>query len=132
VSLTNDETSVQVVFHNASDYPATNVTTQIEWVTTAQEIDWQTFQPKLAAPVSSGDVAPGLRIACKSSTGKKEYPTIFNRIEQGNYKAYVFGQVTYKDLQGNSYEPRFCAQWVPENDTFQECPANAFVAGEKP
>jgi hypothetical protein len=132
VSLINDETTVQVVFHNASDFPATNVTTQIAWISTNSEIDWPTFEPQFAAPTSSGDVAPELRIASTASTGKKEYPAIFDLIKQGSHKAYVFGEVRYRDLQGNSYEPRFCVQFVPENDTFQECPANAFVAGEKP
>src|SRR5262249_7066004 len=129
-SLINEEKEVQVVFLNSSDYPAIGTTTQILWFA-ADSVDFSMFEPSFALPSSSGNVAPRSRISCRSKTGKEDMPELFMKVKTGQTLAYIFGQVSYTDLDGNSYQSRFCSQWVPSTNEFIECPKSKFVEGQK-
>jgi hypothetical protein len=132
VQLSADETSVHVIFRNASIYPALAVTTVIQWAVLPSNFDISKFSPKLAAPTGTGDVSPNMSIKVSCSTGKKELPAAFADAKNGETKAYLFGKADYKDLNRKSYEPRFCVYWDPADNTFPRCSANEFVEGEKP
>jgi hypothetical protein len=131
IELIDNETLVQVAFVNSSDFPALEVSTQIEWIITEDKIDITNFEPKLSEPLSVGNVPPRGRIGTTAGTGKQDRPEMFERVKSGQGgAAYVMGQVTYRDLDDNEYRSRFCTQWIPVTNSFPECPKNKFVAGQ--
>lgn len=132
IRLVDDEGRVEVVFWNSSSQPAIDVTTQIQWAIGDLNFDVTIFEPSLAVPQSIGNVAPNGRLATHASTGKKEDPATFDQIKKGTKVAYIFVQVTYQDISGHSYQPRFCSTWLPETNAFRECPRGKFVSGQKP
>jgi membrane protein implicated in regulation of membrane protease activity len=128
----SDETEFRVVFKNSTSSPATDVTTQLLGVVFQSEPEWSRIEPRFPPPSSSGDVGGEMAIESPVSTGKKENPNLFNLTKNGTYKFVLFGEVTYRDLAGNTYQSRFCSIWNPQGDIFTTCPANRFVKGQKP
>jgi hypothetical protein len=134
IELAEDEQIVRVKFKNESDLPALEVTTQIQWVVFDAVQAITHFIPEFGDPGSSGNVAPRQEIACSARTGKADFPDSFTAAKEGKMAAYVFGQITYKDLDGRRYQPRFCAHWIPSGGAayFEECAPNDFTKGQIP
>jgi hypothetical protein len=128
----NEDNEFRVQFKNSSTFPATDVTTQLIGAAFQTEPDWSKVEPSFAPPTSNGDVGGGVTIESPVSSGKKEFPTLFDLAKNGTYKFVIFGQVSYRDLSGSRYQSRFCAMWNPQGNEFTTCPTNAFVSGQRP
>lgn len=129
--VSNDE-QVEIRYHNSGGTPAIDLGLSSRYAIADSSFDLDKIKPAdLSVPSGYGDVSAGDWISNRIDSHKIDHPTEFAAMKEGKLHGYVFGYLKYTDLDGISYEPRFCFTWLPQDNAFGRCPANAFVRGQK-
>ena len=132
VQFVGNEQQVEIRYHNSGGTPAINLGLSSRYAIAGSSFDLDKIKPEdLSVPSGYGDVSAGDWIANRVDSHKTDHPTEFAAMKEGKLRGYVFGYLKYTDVDGISYEPRFCFIWVPQDNAFERCPSNAFVKGQK-
>jgi len=129
----DDDKKLQIRYQNNGGTPAIGVSLSARYTATEGKFDLNAITPQqLSQPEGSGNVAKSEVISNDVDTRKVQFPEQFNMAKNGEgaWHIYVFGYLTYSDLEGFAYQPRFCFMWSPSEGFFVQCPPNSFVEGQ--
>ena len=134
IEFSDDYSSVDIGFHNSGQVVAMMVRIRAG-LFASNDFDPNTFKseslPTDPTSASSASLPPQAWGKAPLHLTNALTIDMGNDIQNGKVRAYVIGQIDYKDPIGNMYSPRFCWTWNMTAKTFIHCPENAFVDGQK-
>ena len=118
-----DGKAVNVFIRNSGVSPAINATVQAQLTTFGgkYDVDSMVNEHNLPPPGSIGTIAAGSIVRTQNLFRGADGKTAIVGTKKGFVSAYIYGIITYGDIFGKLYHPRFCFTYNTRDGGFVTC-----------
>lgn len=118
-----DGKAVNVFIRNSGVSPATNATVQAQLTAFGgkYDVDSMVNEHNLPPPGSIGTIPAGSTVRTQNLFRGADGRETMGGIKNGFVSAYIYGIITYGDIFGKVYHPRFCFTYNTRDGGFVTC-----------